>query len=118
MPFVRRVIPGITSLQVLAARHGIALNAVGGPVHLTTGRRLREAAPDAESVAVLLDGDCAFAGLDPARVTIYWGAYLGMPNEIVIAGPLAEVADRIVAARAEARAEHGWIMDTYLLRRR
>ncbi|MGW5950382.1 hypothetical protein ACWFRN_36120, partial [Streptomyces celluloflavus] len=30
--------------------------------------------------------------------------------------PLSEVADRIVALRAEARARHGWIMDTYLLR--
>ena len=50
-------------------------------------------------------------------MTIYWGAYLGMPNEIVIAGPLAEVAERIAEVRAEARAEHGWIMDTYLLRR-
>ena len=42
-PSRRRVVPGITSLQVLAARHGIALNAIGGPVHVTTGRRLREA---------------------------------------------------------------------------
>ena len=48
---------------------------------------------------------------------IHWGAYLGMPQEIVIAGPLAEVGARIVAARTEARARHGWIMDTYLLRR-
>jgi len=116
-PFARRVVPGITSLQVLAARHAVPLNGIGGAVEVTTGRRLREAVPEAESVAVMLDGDCAFRGLDPAGVTIYWGAYLGMPNEIVIAGPLAEVADEIAAVRAEARAENGWIMDTYLLRR-
>ncbi len=115
--FVRRVIPGISSLQVLAARHGVALNAIGGAVEVTTGRRLREALPEADAVAVLLDGECAFAAIDPAGLRIYWGAYLGMPNEILIAGPLAEVADRIVAARARARAENGWIMDTYLLRR-
>ena len=115
--FERRVIPGITSLQVLAARHGVPLNSVGGPVHVTTGRRLREAMPDADSIAVLLDGGTAFEAIDPAGVTIYWGAYLGMPNEIVIAGPLAEVAERIAAARAEARAANGWIMDAYLLRR-
>ena len=115
--FTRRVIPGISSLQVLAARHGIPLNTVGGEVLVTTGRRLREAMPGAESVAVMLDGGCAFRDLPPEQVTIYWGAYLGMPNEIVIAGPLAEVADRIVEARTKARAEHGWIMDTYLLRR-
>ncbi len=125
LAFARRVVPGITSLQVLAARHAIPLNAIGGPVAITTGRRLAAGAPEgpataesmADSTAVLLDGDCAFRAIDPEGVTIYWGAYLGMPNEILIAGPLAEVADRIVAARTEARAAHGWIMDTYLLRR-
>ncbi len=116
-PFRRRVVPGITSLQLLCARHGVALNAVGAAVEITTGRRLRAAMPAAGSVAVMLDGGCAFRGLDPAGLTIYWGAYLGMPNEILIAGPLAEVAERIVAVRAEARARHGWIMDIYLLRR-
>lgn len=115
--FERRVIPGITSLQVLAARHGVPLNTVGGPVEITTGRRLGEGPAGSETTAVMLDGDCAFRGIDPAGVTIYWGAYLGMPNEIVIAGPLAEVADRIVETRAAARAANGWIMDTYLLRR-
>jgi precorrin-6A synthase len=116
--FARRIVPGITSLQVLAARHGIALNTVGGPVHVTTGRRLREAVPDADSIAVMLDADCAFRHLPPDAFAIYWGAYLGMPNEVVIAGPLDEVADRIAEVRAQARAANGWIMDTYLLRRR
>ena len=36
---------------------------------------------------------------------------------MLIAGPLGEVGERIVAARAAARAAHGWIMDTYLLRK-
>ena len=117
LAFRRRVVPGITSLQLLCARHGITLNGVGAAVEITTGRRLREAMPAAGSVAVMLDGACAFRGLDPAGLTIYWGAYLGMPQEILIAGPLAEVGEAIVAARAEARAAHGWIMDIYLLRR-
>ena len=117
LAFTRRVVPGITSLQALAARHGVPLNTIGGPVHVTTGRRLREDAPEADSIAVMLDGDCAFRGLPADGVTIYWGAYLGMPNEIVIAGPLAEVGERIAEVRAAARAEHGWIMDVYLLRR-
>ena len=116
LAFARRVVPGITSLQVLAARHAIPLNTVGGAVHVTTGRRLAESLGE-ETTAVLLDGDCAFRGIDPEGVTIYWGANLGMPEEILIAGPLAEVRDRIVAARAEARAAQGWIMDTYVLRR-
>lgn len=33
-------------------------------------------------------------------------------------GPLSEVADKIVAVRAKARADHGWLMDIYLMRRR
>jgi precorrin-6A synthase len=115
--FVRRVVPGITSLQVLAARHAVPLNSIGGPVGITTGRQLAAGAPAGESTAVMLDGDCAFRAIDPEGVTIYWGAYLGMSNEVLISGPLAEVADRIVAVRAEARAANGWIMDTYLLRR-
>ncbi|MBP7241024.1 precorrin-6A synthase (deacetylating) [Amaricoccus sp.] len=117
LPFARRVAPGITSLQVLAARHGVPLNAVGGPVQVTTGRRLAAAPGEAESVAVMLDGDCAFRRIDPDGVTIWWGAYLGMPNEILISGPLSEVAERIAETREAARAANGWIMDTYLLRR-
>ncbi|NNE88691.1 MAG: precorrin-6A synthase (deacetylating), partial [Silicimonas sp.] len=43
--------------------------------------------------------------------------YLGMRNELLFAGPLADIADQIIAARAKARDAHGWIMDIYLLRR-
>ena len=118
LSFGRRVVPGITSLQVLAARHAIALNSIGGAVHVTTGRRLREAVPEAESIAVMLDGGCAFAAVPAQEFDIYWGAYLGMEEEVAVSGPLAEVGERIAAAREAARAEHGWIMDVYLLRRR
>lgn len=118
MPFETRVVPGVTSLQMLAASHGMALATLGGELLVTTGRRLREGFPEgAETVVVMLDGDCAFRSLPAEDFTIHWGAYLGMAQEIVIAGPLAEVGERIAAARAEARARHGWIMDTYLLRR-
>jgi len=48
---------------------------------------------------------------------IYWGAYLGTPDEILASGPLAETGPRIVELRAQARERKGWIMDTYLLRR-
>jgi len=114
-----KVIPGISSLQALTAAHAIPLNTLGAPVLVTTGRRLREQGwPDGvDTLAVMLDGECAFTTLDPGGITIWWGAYLGMPYEVLIAGPLAEVAETIVARRATLRAEHGWIMDTYLLRR-
>lgn len=118
-PVSVRVIPGVTAIAALTAGHGIALNTVGGPVTVTTGRRLRETGwPEgAESVVVMLDGACAFTGLAPGGVTIWWSAFAGMDEEIRLSGPLAEVAPRIVATRAAARARHGWIMDIYLLRR-
>ena len=63
MPFGHRVVPGITSLQMLAASHRMTLGTLGGAVLVTTGRRLREGFPEgAESVVVMLDGDCAFRG--------------------------------------------------------
>ncbi len=118
--FEHSVVPGITSLQALAAGHRVALNAIGGEVRVITGRRLREAgAPEGDAtLVVVLDGDCAFRGLRAEEWEICWGAYLGMPEEMLIAGPLGEVGERIVAEREAARAAHGWIMDTYLLRRR
>ncbi len=93
------------------------LNAIGGAICITTGRRLSAGWPEgAESVVVMLDGDPTFAGLDP-DLTIHWGAYLGAPDEILVAGRLGDVADDIRRLRAEARARHGWIMDIYLLSR-
>ncbi|MBT8407994.1 MAG: precorrin-6A synthase (deacetylating) [Alphaproteobacteria bacterium] len=114
------VVPGITSLQALTAAHAIPLNTVGGPVILTTGRNLKDGGwpQGAETVAVMLDGNCTFQTLDAKDFDIWWGAYLGMPEEILVAGPLDEVRGKIIEIRAAARAAHGWIMDTYLLRRR
>ena len=110
------VIPGITSVQALAARHRIALNTIGGAVHITTGRRLAGAMP-ADNVVVMLDGDCAFKAVPHDGIDIYWGAYVGTPDEILVSGPLRQRAPEIEKVRGEARARHGWIMDTYLLRK-
>ncbi|GAA0305802.1 precorrin-6A synthase (deacetylating) [Rhodovulum strictum] len=113
------VVPGITALQALCAAHRIPLNDLGAPFLVTTGRRLRDGGwPDcADTLAVMLDGGCAFQTLDPAGISIWWGAYLGMAQQMTLSGPLAETGPRILAARAEARARHGWIMDIYLMRR-
>ncbi len=113
------VVPGLSSLQLLTAVHAIPLNTLGAPVLITTGRQLRAHGWPAgvDTVVVMLDGDCAFQALPPDGLTIYWAAYLGMPQQIALAGPLAEVGPRIVQARADARSRHGWLMDTYLLRR-
>lgn len=117
------VVPGISSVQVLAAKHRIALNRIGESVLLTTGRKLAEGFPDdVGSVVVLLDGVQAFAHLPDRSLAdqdleIFWGAYLGTEREILRAGKLAEVKDEIAAVRRQARERHGWIMDVYLLRR-
>jgi precorrin-6A synthase len=118
--FEYEVIPGISSVHALTARHRIALNRVGGAVQITTGRRLAsDGWPDGiDDLVVMLDADCAFRALDPDGVEIFWGAYLGTPDELLVAGPLAEAGPKIEAIRADARRRKGWIMDTYLLRRR
>ncbi|MDP4503764.1 precorrin-6A synthase (deacetylating) [Nonomuraea turcica] len=110
------VIPGISAIAALTARHRTSLTRVARPVHLTTGRRLVEEGPTADDMVIMLDARCAFDGLDD--FDIYWGAYLGTPDEILVAGPVAEVGERIKELRAQARTRKGWIMDTYLLRRR
>lgn len=112
-----RVVPGITAIQALTAAHAIPLNAVNGPVEITTGRRLRDHGwpLGAERVIVMLDGEASFQHLDEIDLTIWWGAYLGMPEQILEQGKLPDVARKVVATRAAARARHGWIMDTYLL---
>lgn len=66
----------------------------------------------------MLDGQQTYASIDPVGLDIYWGAYLGTPDEILICGALADVRDEIATARAEATARKGWMFDTYLLRRR
>jgi precorrin-6A synthase len=109
-------VPGISSVSALAAKHRIGLNRVGQPVQVTTGRRLAEGWPDGvDDVVVMLDAQQAYAAHPEAQ--IYWGAYLGTADEILRSGRVAEVAEDITATRAEARERHGWIMDTYLLRR-
>jgi len=114
------VVPGVTSIQALCAAHELPLNEIGEPILVTTGRRLREHGwpSGVNTVVVMLDGGVSFQSLDPAGLRIWWGAYLGMPDEILISGELAEIGPHIVAVRSQAREEHGWIMDSYILRRR
>ena len=114
-----RVIPGITAIQALCAAHAIPLNLVAEPVQITTGRRLADhGGPEgADTVVVMLDGGCAFQTLPPEGIRIWWGAFLGMAEEITCAGPLADAGPRIIGMRQTARARHGWIMDIYLMRR-
>ena len=65
----------------------------------------------------MLDAKDTYRRFIGQGLTIYWGAYVGTADEILMAGPLDELADKIVATRAEARERNGWIMDSYLLRK-
>jgi precorrin-6A synthase len=116
--FDYEVIPGISSIQALAARHRIPLNRIGEPIHITTGRRLAAGLPkEMNNVVVMLDGACAFKNAAEDGIDIYWGAYLGTDDEVLVCGHLKDCAHEIERIRSEARAKKGWIMDTYLLRR-
>ncbi|KPA94726.1 MULTISPECIES: precorrin-6A synthase (deacetylating) [Pseudomonas] len=113
--FEVEVIPGISSVQALAARHRIPLNRIGEPIRITTGRRLEAA--DLDNVVVMLDAHCAFGQFVDQTLDIYWGAYLGTEDELLVSGKLHEVHGQIRELREAARQRKGWIMDTYLLRR-
>jgi precorrin-6A synthase len=116
--FEFEVIPGITSVQALAAQHKVPLNTIGRSIEITTGRRLAAGqVSDADSLVVMLDAEDSYQRVADQQTEIYWGAYLGTPDEILISGRLADVAEEIERVRKAARAEHGWIMDTYLLRK-
>lgn len=126
LEFRYRVIPGISSVQALAAGHRLVLNGIGEPVLITTGRRLAQAvATGAENIVVMLDGSLACRQLlnddslaTAKRFEIFWGAYLGTADEVLISGSLADVVDEISDVRADLKQRKGWIMDTYLLRNR
>lgn len=116
--FEVEVIPGISSVQALAAQHQVALNRIGRSVEITTGRRLAAGqVSDADSLVVMLDAEDGYQKFADQEQYIYWGAYLGTRDEILIAGKLKDVADEIQRTRKAARLTHGWIMDTYLIRK-
>ncbi|MEV7085171.1 precorrin-6A synthase (deacetylating) [Streptomyces sp. NPDC093085] len=116
--FDHEVIPGISSVSALAARHRVALNRVGRAVQITTGRRLAQGWPEGvDDVVVMLDAQQAYLRHLDTDPVIHWGAYVGSEDEILVSGRLSEVAEEIGEVRAAARERKGWIMDTYLLRR-
>jgi len=81
------VIPGISNVQALAARHKITLTQVGKAFEVTTGRRLAEGFPNnIDSVVVVLDANGTFRQFADEDIDIFWGAYVGTPDEILVAG--------------------------------
>jgi precorrin-6A synthase len=112
------VIPGISAPQALAAQHQVTLNRVGEAVTITTGRRVGEGEADGlSSAVVMLDNHQVFRRFAGDETEIFWGAYLGTVDEMLVAGKVSEVMDEIDVKRREAQAHHGWIMDTYMIRK-
>lgn len=110
------VLPGISAPQLLAARHRMVLHEVGQPVHVTTGRRLREAVEGGQTnIVAMLNAGVDLAGLEDWQV--WWGANLGAPGEELVAGRVGDVVDEISAARARAKTAAGWVMDVFCVRR-
>ena len=113
------IIPGITSVQVLTARHKIPLNRVGESITITTGRHAETCDPSSlDNAVVMLDYNASFQRFTGQDMDIYWGGYLGNPDERLVSGPLDEVLDDLLRIKAQAKADKGWLMDIYLLRRR
>ncbi|TMK01414.1 MAG: precorrin-6A synthase (deacetylating) [Alphaproteobacteria bacterium] len=115
--FEYEVVPGISSIQALAARHRITLNRIGQSIHITTGRKISEGLPDnIDDVIVMLDAECSFKNVNDPEIEIYWGAYIGTEDEILVSGNLKRLMHDIERIRREAKEKKGWIMDTYLLK--
>ena len=115
----RDVVAGVSAVSVLASRHRITLGRKGAPVHVTTGRRLVDEFDVAlGDVVVMGDDQLACSALVDAfpDLEIFWGAYLGSPDELLLHGRLADVVQQVRRARTEARERHGWITDLYVLR--
>nr|WP_221200097.1 precorrin-6A synthase (deacetylating) [Nocardioides soli] len=116
LDLVLDVIPGISSIQLLAARHRIVLHEVGHALHVTSGRRLQEAVEQGQdNVVVMLNRVIELPGLDDW--SIWWGGNLGTPVEELVVGRVGDVLPEIDAARERLRTAAGWVMDIFLLRR-
>lgn len=109
------VVPGISALQLLAARHRVVLHDIGQPLHVTTGRLLAEAVDGGQTnIAVMLNRSVELDGLEDW--TIWWGGNLGRPEEELVAGGVGDVLGEIWAARERIRRVAGWVLDIFVVR--
>ena len=115
-----KLIPGLSSIQLLVSAFGIPFNEIGESVLITTGRLLKERGwPDGtETIYVVLDGECSFTFLKDNNIYIWWAAYLGMKEQTLIQGKIARIGQEILSKRNNLRANKGWILDVYKLQRK
>lgn len=111
------VYPGVTAIQTLAAAHEIPLNRIGEPIHVTTGRQLTATLPvNRRNCVVMLDAGHGWLDVATEHTVIYWGAYLGMPQQTLAAGRVQDIGEKLAQLKKRLRESNGWIMDTYILR--
>lgn len=109
------IIPGISSIQILSARHKISLSKIAGSVILTTPRGLKKIKDLNDNIVVLLDNYETFKLFKEKNPKIYWGAYLGTEKESIYSGQLHQCIEQLIDLRRRLKKENGWIMETYLL---
>ncbi|APT83844.1 precorrin-6A synthase (deacetylating) [Corynebacterium aquilae] len=110
-------IPGITAIHALTAAHNILINRVGEAIHITTGRNLPNETPNnRRNIIVMLDGGTAWQDVAGDNTYIYWGAYLGTEHQTLRHGWARDIGEELATLKQQLRQQHGWIMDTYLLR--
>ena len=114
-----KLIPGLSSIQLLVSAFGMPFNEIGKSVLITTGRLLKEKGwPDgAETIYVVLDGECSFKFLKGTNIHIWWAAYLGMKEQTLIQGNVQKIGEEIIDTRNTLRSAKGWILDIYKLQR-
>ncbi|PID54625.1 MAG: precorrin-6A synthase (deacetylating) [Micrococcales bacterium] len=135
LPLRLEVFAGVSTPQLLAARHRIVLHEVGGSVLFTTARRLPQALRAAHagrtsqpSIVVMLGDTSSLrelvleqrAGGQPDQLGdwhIWWGANIGTTSEQLLRGRVGEVLEQVDQAAQQARSTAGWAMQAYLLRR-
>ncbi|MDN5564917.1 MULTISPECIES: precorrin 6A synthase [Luteococcus] len=112
------VLPGVSAVQLLAAKHRMSLHRVAEPVHITAVRRLPEALASGQRniVAMLGEVDWSQPPMDGlGEWQVHWGSNLGAVGERLVSGRLDDVREDIIRARQEAFDEAGWVMDLCLL---
>ncbi len=115
IPLELEIIPGISSISVLAAKHKISLNKIGSSIFITTPRGLRQMKEISHNTIVFLDNYETFRLFKEKDLKIYWGAYLGTEKEVLFSGNLKDCLEQLIELRRQLKKKNGWIMELYLL---
>lgn len=116
LPMEIEVIPGISTINLLSAKHKISLTKVAETLVITTPRPLRKQKEISRNTVVFLDNYETFKLFkDDSELMIYWGAYIGTEKEVLFNGKLSQCWQELVELRRKLKEKHGYIMETYLL---